>query len=225
MKTLIYVPVIHTSADLGRVAPEVNKKGKALLGERNWARHKEVILGFWNSITYYFNSLKVKGFKIYQDGLIANGEVGKQIVSDGVKRGSRNYKIVSKLIGRGAELIKTEDFPLVKKEYDYIIKIAKSKSFLKRLVTALNYRFRKGRLLQERDEFIAQTIDKTLKEGETGILFLGAHHDILSKLPKDIKVKEVKKRERIEKYQRGILTKKGRRGLEELAKYLVSPVT
>ncbi|MCG2676559.1 hypothetical protein L6304_05220, partial [bacterium] len=137
----------------------------------------------------------------------------------------RNYQIISKLIDQGAELVKTEDFPLVKKEYDYIIKIAKAKSFLKRLLTALNYRFRKGRLLKERDEFIAQTIDQTLKEGETGILFLGAHHDLLSKLPKDIKVKAVKKRGRIEEYQRGILTRKGKIRLGELAKYLTSPLT
>jgi hypothetical protein len=113
-----------------------------------------------------------------------------------VKRGSRNYQIVSKLIDQGAELVKTEDFPLVKKEYDYIIKIAKSKLFLKKLSAALNYRFRKGGLLQERDEFIARTIDKTLKEGETGILLLGAHHDILSRLKYQGKGGEEKEKNR-----------------------------
>ena len=186
MRRLIYVPIIHISADLGNIASEVNKRGKSLIGDKDWKRHKEVILGFWDSIDGYFDSLNVKIFKIYQDGLVANGVVGLKIVADGVKKGSKNYEIVSRLIKRGAQLVKTESFPAVKKEYDYLIQITKAKKSIKKIIAALNYRFHKKILLKKRDEFIAKTIDNTLKQDETGVLFLGAHHEIIPRLPEDI---------------------------------------
>jgi len=224
MRKLIYVPIIHISADLGDIAPEINKRGKSLFGEEVWRRHKETILGFWDSIAHYFDSLEAKNFKIFQDGLVANGELGLKIVSDGVKRGSKNYEIVSKLISRGAQLVKTEDFPLVKKEYDYLIKIIKSRVFINKLTTALNYRFHKDKLLRERDEFIAQTINRTLKQAETGVLFLGAHHEIVSKLPEDVEIIELKERDKIIEYKKRVLSKKDKEKLNQLQNYLVSPV-
>jgi hypothetical protein len=224
MRKLIYVPIIHLSADLGDIASEVNKRGSGMIGDVNWKRHKETILGFWDSIAHYFESLNVRSFKIYQDGLVADGEVGLKIVSEGVKSGSKNYEIVSRLITRGAQLVKTENFSVVKKEYDYIIKIAKAKKYVKRILAALDYRFHKNRLLRERDEFIAQTINNTLGQEETGVLFLGAYHEIISKLPKDIDVVELKEREKIKEYQKSILSKKDQKKLNQLANYLVSPI-
>jgi len=40
--------------------------------------------------------------------------------------------------------------------------------------------------LAERDAFIANRIDKTLKDGETGVLFLGMLHKVDEKLTPDI---------------------------------------
>lgn len=224
MRKLIYVPIIHVSADLGDIASEVNKRGRISFGEEYWKKHKETILGFWDSIARYFESLDAKNFKIYQDGLVADGDVGLKIVSDGVKKGSKNYEIVSQLISQGAYLVKTEDFSLVKKEYNYIIKIAKAKKFVKKLIAALNYKFHKNKLLRERDEFIAKTIDNTLGEGESSVLFLGAQHEIISKLPEDIEIKELKEREKIKNYQKNILSKKDKEKLNQLADYLISPI-
>jgi hypothetical protein len=224
MRKLIYVPIIHISADLGDMASEVNKRGRILIGEMNWNRHKEVILGFWASVDRYFDSLDVKNFKIYQDGLVANGEVGLKIVSDGEKRGSKNYEIISRLIRRGAQMVKTESFPAVKREYDYLIKITKAKSYVRRITAALNYRFHKKLLLKNRDNHIAQTIDCTLGQGETGILFLGAHHEIIPKLPENIEISELKERERISEYQKCLISKKNKEKLNRLADYLISPI-
>ena len=224
MRRLIYVPIIHVSADLGEVASEIEKRAGSSFGKEDWEKHKEAISGFWDSIARYFFSMEVKDFKIYQDGMVADGEMGMKIVSEGEKKGSNNYKIVSRLVKRGAQLVRTEDFSLVKKEYDYIIKIAKAKKMVKRIIAALNYRFHKKKLLRERDESIAYTIDKTLGKGETGILFLGAHHEIVSKLPEDIDIIEVKKRDIINKYQKAFLSKKDKEKLNKLAEYLTSPV-
>jgi len=89
-------------------------------------------------------------------------------------------------------LVKTEDPVLVKQEYAYIAKIAHSKSPKEKEVWALRYKVAQGRLLRQRDDFIAKRIKGTLGEGETGILFIGAYHDILSRLPEDIQVVRVK---------------------------------
>jgi len=224
MRKLIYVPIIHISADFGEIASEVNKRGLLSFGKEEWKRHKEAVLGFWDSIAHYFDSLEAKDIKIYQDGLVAGGDVGEKIVSDGVKKGSKNYEIVSKLISRGAHLEKTENFLLVKKEYDYILKLAMARKVIKKVIAALNYRFHKKKLLRERDEFIAKTIESTLGQGETGILFLGAQHEILSKLPEDIEILRLINRERINEYRKKFLFKKDKEKLDQLAEYLASPI-
>jgi hypothetical protein len=43
-------------------------------------------------------------------------------------------------------------------------------------------------ILQKRDLYIAQRIDKTLREGETGLLFIGIAHRVNEKLPEDIEI-------------------------------------
>ena len=224
MRNLIYMPIIHASADLGLIGAEVSKKGKDIVGEKAWDEHRDTILGFWGSVARYFDSLEINEIKIYQDGLVMDGDVGSKVVSDGVKRGSKNYEIVSKLIDRGARLVGTEDFALVKREYDYLIRIANAKGKIKKIFAALNYKIHKKKLLEERDKFIAQNIDRTLGAQETGILFLGADHEITSKLPKDIKVIELKERGKIKEYQSQFISGKDKDKLGQSAEFLSSPI-
>ena len=80
MRRLIYVPIIHTSADLGSLAKDVTKRGIADLGEELWKEHIKTVTKFWDIIAWYFDSLDVSGTKIYQDGMVADGEVGQEIV-------------------------------------------------------------------------------------------------------------------------------------------------
>lgn len=101
MRILIYIPILHISADFGEIASEFEKKGKTSFGEENWKKHKEAILKFWESVAYYFDSLDAKNLKIYQDGLIAGEEIGLKIITKGAQKGSKNFKIVSRLISQG----------------------------------------------------------------------------------------------------------------------------
>ena len=98
MRLLIYIPVIHTSADLGSLAKDVTKRGITELGEEVWKEHMKRVEGFWDVISHYFDSMDVSGMKIYQDGMVADGEVGQKIVEEGIKSGSKNYEIISKLL-------------------------------------------------------------------------------------------------------------------------------
>ena len=226
MKKLIYVPIIHMSADLGSIANHVDKRGIVVFGEEFWKKHRETISGFWDSIVKYFTNLEVKDFKIYQDGMVADAEVGQKIVEEGVKSGSKNYEIIDDLLKKGAVLVKTEDFALVKEERDRIVKITQAATTTQKLIAYLKYKLAKNRLLKKRDNYIAKRIDETLDYGETGILLIGAYHDIIPKLAKDIQVIEVKEARKISRYQNLLLSaRKNKLEFEELNKYLISPVT
>lgn len=224
MRTLLYVPVIHMAADLGTLAPDVAKRGIAGLGEEVWEKHVETVEEFWNSLVRYFDRLEVSNFKIYQDGLVANGDMGQKIVEEGLKSGSKNYEIISKLIQRGAVLVKTEDFALVAKEREHLIELTGARTRMEKLNAYLKYKLSKNHLLKKRDRFIADRINETLNQGETGILFIGAYHDIIPMLDKDIRVKEIKEIQKIRDYQKAFLYRKDKKRFEALADYLISPI-
>jgi hypothetical protein len=218
MRTLLYVPIIHTSADLGSLAKDVTKRGIADLGEEVWKEHIKTVEGFWDAISRYFDTVDVSGVKIYQDGMVAEGEVGQKIVEEGIKSGSKNYEIISSLLQKGAILVKTEDFALVKRERDYLVELTKARTRIGKLIAYLKYRLIKNELLRKRDEFIANRINGTLNQGETGILFIGAYHEVIPKLAKDIQVKEIKDARKIREYQEVLLHRKsGTKRFKELS--------
>jgi len=226
MRTLIYVPVIHTSADLGSIAKDVNARGIRSLGEEIWAKHRKTVEGFWDAISRYFDSIDVKTAKIYQDGMVAEGEVGEKIVEETAKAGSKNYQLVLRLLERGAFLVKTEDFKLVKEEYDRLLAITQAKSITRKITAYIKYKLVKTILLNKRDAFIAKRIAQTLKPDEKAILFIGAFHKIKKRLPKSIRVRELKDPEKVRKYQRLLpFYNKYRKQFEKLGAYIVSEVT
>jgi len=225
MRTLIYIPVIHTSADLGSIAKEVAKRGIRDLGQELWEKHRRTVEGFWDVVSDYFDSIDVKDMKIYQDGMVAEDEVGKKIAEDTAKAGSKNYQLILKLLDRGAVLVKTEDFKLVKKEYDRLLAITQAKSITKKIIAFIKYKLVKVILLNRRDNFIANRIEQTLKADEKAILFIGAFHNIKKRLPKNIQIKEVKDAAKVKRYQKLLpFYNKNGKQFDELGKYLVSDV-
>jgi len=226
MRTLVYVPVIHSSADLGSIAKEVAKRGVADLGQDLWEKHRRTVEGFWNVVSDYFDSMDVKGVKIYQDGMVADDEVGKKIAEDTAKAGSKNNELILRLLQRGAILMKTEDFKLVKKEYDKLLAITQAKSTTKKIMAFIKYKLVKVILLNRRDSFIVNRIEQTLKADEKAILFIGAFHNIKKRLPKDIQIKEVKDAAKVKRYQKLLpFYNKNGKQFDELGKYLVSEVS
>lgn len=225
MRTLIYVPIIHTSADMGSMGNELKRKYVSGFGENKWQKHAQTVNGYWDAIESYFENTDqpVPGIKIYQDGMFVDGEMAMKIINEGIRAGSKNSGIVSRLIGRGAILMMTEDFKMVKDEYDGLQAIIKSKNNLTKLFYALRYKMLKPLLLMRRDKYIAGRITGTLQPNETGILFIGAYHNIMKRLPKDIDVIELKKVEKIRKYQKTFQSnsKNKIRQCEQLAEYLI----
>jgi len=194
-------------ADMGSVGEELKRKSISDYGESEWQKHVEAVNSYWETIESYFEhiDLSMSGIKIYQDGMFVEGDMAMKIIDEGIKSGSKNSIIVSKLIGRGAILMKTEDLNMVKNEYDGLQSVLKSKSNMMKLFQLFRYKISKPILLSKRDTYIAGRIAETLDQDETGILFIGAYHNVMKRLPKDITVIELKELSNIRKYQKSIL--------------------
>ncbi len=225
MRTLIYVPIIHTSADLGSLAEAVTIRGIAGLGENIWQEYQRTVEGLWDGIMDYFASVDVSGMKIYQDGMVAEGQIGNKIVEEGVKAGSRNYELVARLLKRGATLVKTEDFNLVKEERDRLVSLTQAKSIIEKLIAFTKYKLVKNTILNKRDNFIATRIEETLNHGERGVFFIGAFHDLKNRFSKSMQIIELKDPRKVREYQQLLpFYSKNRGRFEELSKYLIAKV-
>lgn len=224
MRELLYVPIIHTDSDLGRIAPAIDERSAKMCGNRRWETHKRTVTLFWKQIEKYFSQLDAANLKIYQDGLMADDELGEKIIVEGAEKGSRNYQIVVDLMKRGAEIRKTEDIVLLKEEYERVLKLAQSQSLWESTMAYIGYRFRKDRLMEKRDQHIARTINETLKDGEKGVLFIGAYHDVSPYLAKDIVIKAVKDKGSVKEYLKALVLERNATRFNQLAAYMVAAV-
>jgi hypothetical protein len=192
MKKLIYIPIVHNKADLGSLGSQLSQEGERKYGVSEWQNHIGQVEKSWDNIeTELFKRLRKSSFgkiKIYQDGLPVTGDIGLKIVKDAALAGSKNYSIIEKLIARGASLEIAENKELLLKEYYLLSDINKAETPEKQMTAYLAYQNSSGELIISRDNFVANQINTTLKEGETGIAFFGATHRILDKLNTDIKV-------------------------------------
>lgn len=224
MRQLLYIPIIHSSVDLGSAGAALGVQGAALAGERRWAVHQETVSKFWQSVAAYLRSLDPRCLKVYQDGLAAAGELGRRVVQEAAGRGSPNYRLVLELLDGGAELRQTEDPLLLTLERENILAGLAPGVTGQEGPAAQRYRRQRDRLMEERDKFIAETIGATLRDGELGALFLGAYHEIASRLASDISVQMAKDPERVCLYLDELFLGHDDARLNELAHYLALPV-
>ncbi len=193
MRKLILIKIIHTSADMGSMSEGLVKEGMAKIGREKWFENQRKIEKFWNDLEKEIEDLNLDYGKtrIYQDGLPCGGELGFKIVRETADKGSKNYQIVRKLIERGAVIEATESPELLRKEYEHIKATITAKTPEEKTDATRGYDNIKDELMQERDTHIAKVIDATLKYNETGLLFIGAAHKVVHRLPEDIEVKSL----------------------------------
>lgn len=192
MRALIYVPIIHGEADLGQL-------GRALPQRPDAARLRLAVDAMWQGLTERVLSLPLpyERTRLYQDGLpvCAPGPGGAapvdeaRIVRDVAAQGSRNHQLLLRLMERGATLMGTEDPPLLVRELRRVRALLGAEALPKEAQEAL---LREGdELLSARDAFIARRIDETLREGETGVAFLGLLHRVDELLPGGFSVQHI----------------------------------
>jgi len=190
MRKLILIRIVHTLADMGSVKDELVEEGIAKIGRKRWGENQRRIEKFWKGVGKEIDGLRLDYVRtrLFQDGLPCGGDLGLKIVEETAAKGSHNYQILKKLIERGAKLEETESPELLRKEYEHIKAFLDAPSREEKAQARRRYDEIKDGLIEERDLFIAKAIDAGLKDGETGVLFIGAAHNIAPKLPMDVKV-------------------------------------
>jgi len=193
MRKLIYIPIVHTPEDMGSVRESLERVSAAKLGKQRWIENVQRVERFWNEVEHELDALCLdySRVRIYQDGLPCSGELGMKIVNSVADAGSKNFQLLRKLISRGATPEATEDSDLLKREHEHIKAIVEARTGEERAEAEHRYNQVKDKLLEARDAFISRRIGNTLKDGETGLLFIGADHDVRLRLPPDILVKSL----------------------------------
>jgi hypothetical protein len=176
MRTLIIVPIVHSREDMGSLAPE---------SRRGAAQAARLGAAFWSAMRERIESLDQdwNGVKVYQDGLPDTvPELVDKIVASAP---GQNYRLLRWLAEHGATVLGTEHPKLLMEEHTLLKAISDASGPDKPGATAA-YTSRAPALLDERDSYIARRIDITLDEGQRGLLFVGAAHQVEKKLPRDI---------------------------------------
>ncbi len=185
-RMLLYVPVVHTQADLGALGAAAARATLARAGRQGLAQKGRAIERLWDEIHRVLDGLKLPFPKVrlYQDGLPVCGREAEIVVAL-ARNGSRNHQLLLALIARGARLMGTEAPDLLAEEYELANQTLKSPPIMKEAAQKAQ---RSDSLLDRRDRFIARRINETLEPGETGLLFIGLLHCVASHLDRDIRV-------------------------------------
>ena len=184
---LIYIPVVHSVADMGSLSEVVKKEYIEKYSKEKWEEHLRIIQDMWDGIRKKIDELNLnyKKVKIYQDGLPVCGRE-QEIVQEVAEKGSKNYEIILELMAKGAILEGTENPGLLLEEYKYMQNISKITNLAEKEMAIRKYEEKSRELLFQRDVYIARRIDRTLSEDEIGILFMGMKHEVDKRLPGDI---------------------------------------
>jgi len=179
VRALIYVPIVHSEADLGTMADEVRRRFQSAFGAGEWERRQASVEAMWDGLRKKLSALPIAwaSARLYQDGLPVCGREA-EIVRDLAEKGSRNHQLLLELMGRGAQLMGTESPELMVKEYRRLQKLVQAAQERTSGAPASALQREGEAILRERDAFIARRLDETLRDGETAILFLGLLHRV-----------------------------------------------
>ncbi len=185
-RVLIHIPIIHTQAEMGTLAKEIGGRLAKELGPR-WLQKKETAVdSFWNSIETMLAEVDLPHarVRIYQDGLPVCGRE-MEIVGELANAGSRNHRLIAELAKKGATIMGTESGELLIEEYRRVKQILGQSDAAAKPDRTIDSG---AALIQKRDRFMAERIDRTLQPGEIGILFIGMLHSVQRYLARDITV-------------------------------------
>lgn len=186
-RMLLQIPIVHTDADMGRLAEPFGQAAAARLGVSAWQRHLTEVQRLWDATEQAVLGLGLDygALSLYQDGLpVCDRE--DALVDELAATGSRNHLLLQRLRGLGATLVGSESPELLVEEYALARQVLEAGPSTATQTDAR--RALAADLLERRDRFIAQRIAATLAPGGTGLLFIGALHDVAPWLPADIGV-------------------------------------
>ena len=185
-RKLIYLPIIHTARDMGTLGAPIRGMKLSMLGRQGLKQNAAVVDKRWEDLERVVSNLPVPPgtVRVYQDGLPVCGHE-REIVSELALAGNRNHGLLLKLQARGAMLMGTESPELLVEEYQLATAAFASGAAAR---TELRQKQLRDMLLEKRDRYIGDRINRTLGAGESGILFMGMLHDVTRYLDSDIDV-------------------------------------
>ena len=183
MRKLIYVPIVHSEVDFGSLTHNLRKRYIDRFGLSVWRQRVKGVDALWQEIRTKVMALEIDfhKIKVYQDGLPVCGRE-LEIVQDLARQGSKNHQLLVELAERGATIMGTEDAQLLVEEYLRLRDGLDADSETGDRVTSGED------LLHRRDLYVAKRIRETLRDGETGILFIGLLHEVDEKLCQDMEI-------------------------------------
>lgn len=179
-KSLIIVPIIHTRADFGSLESRVPVDQE----------YENMAVQYWQLVSEYAETLSVdfSTLRVYQDGLPNTlDEIVAKIIDE---TQTPNYNLLRYLRKNGAKIIGTENPALLLQEYTSLQAIFQAENEEQKHVAQLSYARISAYILEERDEYIAQSVRNTLPEGGTGLLFMGLAHRVNGLLEQEMNVTE-----------------------------------
>jgi hypothetical protein len=188
-RRLIWIPIIHTQADLGNMAESVRTLYVRKKGSAKWAKHVADIDRLWRGIRTRIEKMHLDYAKVrlYQDGLPNCGHE-EQIVRDLARAGSQNHQLLADLMEKGATIMGTELPELLLEEYNLAREaLVASGGGQPRKASPRQSQISKA-VLERRDRYMAERVAQTLQPGETGLAFLGVLHSLAGRLPPDIEI-------------------------------------
>jgi len=188
-RTLVYIPIVHTQADMGALSEPIRRLKVERLGRRGWERNVNLVDKLWAQIEQAIESLILpyERLRVYQDGLPVCGRE-LEIVTELAEAGSRNHRLLLRLKEKGATIMGTESSELLVEEYQLVKEaIAAGNAPVAARGEARRKALRDS-LLKRRDQYIARRINETLSRRDTGLIFLGMLHSVAPWLDKDIRI-------------------------------------
>jgi len=171
---------------MGTLAKEIGSRLAKELRPR-WLQKKETAVdSLWDSIETMLAEVDVPyaRVRVYQDGLPVCGRE-MEIVNELANAGSRNHRLIAELAKKGATIMGTESPELLIEEYQRVKQILAQSDAAPKPDQTIDSG---AALIQQRDRFMAERIDRTLQPGEIGILFIGMLHSVQRYLARDITV-------------------------------------
>jgi hypothetical protein len=185
-RKLVYLPIIHTAADMGTLGASIRGMKLSTLGRQGLKQNAAVVDKMWEELERVVSNLPVPPgtVRVYQDGLPVSGHE-QEIVSELAAAGHRNHGLLLKLQARGATLMGTESPELLVEEYQLATAAFACGASAR---TEVRQKQLRDTLLEKRDRYIGDRINRTLGAGESGILFMGMLHEVARYLDPDIAV-------------------------------------
>ena len=118
MTRLIYVPVVHSIAEMGSAGHAYQAAFVARYGERKLEERTAEFDAIWRAIGEAIRRLRLdlRRVNLYQDSLPVCGHE-RALVHEMAIQGSRNHQLLEALADSGASLIGTESPSLLLDEY------------------------------------------------------------------------------------------------------------